>query len=107
MGWDFLYADNMPQFSLGEVEDEGEDYMEDGYGNFNNVGRNVEFKTHEKQAGFEGIENFNNLGGNLEFKTLEKEKQVGFDGIEEFKTPGKMPVSVAHQFMHSNTAPSI
>ncbi|KAL2544801.1 hypothetical protein Fot_14034 [Forsythia ovata] len=105
MGWDFFYADNMPQSSLGEVEDEGEDYMEDGDGNFNNVGRNVEFKTPEKQAEFEGIENFNNLGGNLEFKTPEKEKQVGFEGIEEFKTPGEMPVSVAQQFMHSNTAP--
>ncbi|KAL2523904.1 Uncharacterized protein Adt_08958 [Abeliophyllum distichum] len=64
MGWDFFYADNMPQSSLGEVEDEGKDYMEDGDGNFNNVGGSVDLKTHEKQAIFEKIENFNNLGEN-------------------------------------------
>ncbi|KAL2516883.1 Uncharacterized protein Adt_13130 [Abeliophyllum distichum] len=65
MGWNFFYVDNVPQSSLGAVEDEEDDCIEDGDGNFNNLGGNVEFKIHEKNAGFEEIENFNNLGGNM------------------------------------------
>lgn len=102
MGWDFFFADNMPQSSLRDVEDEGAGYM-GGDGNLNNDGGNAEVNSPEKQAGSEEIENFNNVGGNVEFKTPEKEKQVELQEIEEFKTPEEMPASV--QFMHSNTAP--
>ncbi|CAI9755655.1 unnamed protein product [Fraxinus pennsylvanica] len=104
MGWDFFFADNIPQSSLGKVKDEGEGFM-DGDGNLNNNGGNVEVKFPEKQAGLEGIENFNNVRGNVEFKTPEKEKKAELQEIEEFKTPEEMPVGAAKQFMHSNTAP--
>ncbi|KAL8504111.1 hypothetical protein ACS0TY_022734 [Phlomoides rotata] len=81
MAWDYFFMDNMPQPNLNEVEEEEEGYVEDSNGNLE--------------------EKFNNVGENVEFKT--PEKQVGFEGIEEFKTPDETP---AHKmFLHSNTAP--
>ncbi|KAL0327552.1 UNVERIFIED_CONTAM: protein ALTERED PHOSPHATE STARVATION RESPONSE 1 [Sesamum angustifolium] len=67
------------------VEEEDESYVEERNGNIDGK--------------------FGNVGGNVEFKT--PEKQVGFEGIEEFKTPEETPASVGveKQFLHSNTAP--
>ncbi|KAK6129733.1 hypothetical protein DH2020_036534 [Rehmannia glutinosa] len=81
MAWDYFFMENIPRPNLDEVEEEGEGYVEDKNGNFDNVGENVEFRTPEKQ--------------------------VGFEGIEEFKTPDETPVGVVaeKQFLHSNTAP--
>ncbi|KAL0372124.1 UNVERIFIED_CONTAM: protein ROLLING AND ERECT LEAF 2 [Sesamum calycinum] len=85
MAWDYFFMDNMPRESLDEVEEEDESYVEERNGNIDG--------------------NFGNVGGNVEFKT--PEKQVGFEGIEEFKTPEETPASVGveKQFLHSNTAP--
>ncbi|KAL2236063.1 UNVERIFIED_CONTAM: Protein ALTERED PHOSPHATE STARVATION RESPONSE 1 [Sesamum indicum] len=85
MAWDYFFMDNMPRESLEEVEEEEESYVE------------------ERNGKIDG--NFGNVGGNVEFKT--PEKQVGFEGIEEFKTPEETPASVGveKQFLHSNTAP--
>ncbi|KAH6831166.1 DNA ligase [Perilla frutescens var. hirtella] len=82
MAWDYFF---MPQANLDEVGEEEEGYVEDMNGNLD--------------------QSFDNVGGNVEFKT--PEKQVGFQGIEEFKTPEETPISVPveKKFMHSNTAP--
>ncbi|XP_012847201.1 PREDICTED: LOW QUALITY PROTEIN: uncharacterized protein LOC105967162 [Erythranthe guttata] len=87
MAWDYFFMDNMQRPNLDEVEEEREGYVEGVTGNFGNVG------------GGGG-------GGDMEFRT--PEKQVGFEGIEEFKTPEDTPVgggAAEKQFLHSNTAP--
>lgn len=81
MAWDYFFMDNMQQSNLNEVEEEEEGYVEDRNGNLE--------------------EKFNSVGGNDEFRT--PEKQAGFEVIEEFKTPDETPVQ--KMFLHSNTAP--
>lgn len=85
MTWDYFFPDNIPQPNLDEVEEEEEGYVEERDGSLDR--------------------NFGNGGADMEFRT--PEKQVGFEGIEEFKTPEETPVGVAveKQFLHSNTAP--
>lgn len=83
MAWDYFFVDNM-HHNLDEVVEEGDGYMDDRNGNLNR--------------------DFDSVAGNVEFKT--PEKQVGFEGIEDFKTPEETPASVpVPKFMHSNTAP--
>ncbi|KAL1562215.1 protein ALTERED PHOSPHATE STARVATION RESPONSE 1-like [Salvia divinorum] len=87
MVWDYFFTDNMPGSNLDEVREKGEG------GNAEGMNGNLD------QA-------FENVAGNDEFKT--PEKQVGFDEMEVFKTPEETPAPVlepAPKFMHSNTAP--
>ncbi|KAG6420336.1 hypothetical protein SASPL_116861 [Salvia splendens] len=70
MAWDYFFMDNMPESNLDEVGEIGEG----GYDEDMNVNLDQAFE---------------NVAGNDEFKT--PEKQVGFNDMEAFKTPEETP----------------